>query len=199
MAIVTEYGFTLGEISSITSSDTIIYASIKKGSAEAISYILQYDQSTDKWFGEGIRLEEVPKNAGHYRLAIGSFEDTDIGDEYIVNLSLPESPTQSFVNACHMVSDTYRIDVKQSVEHPDGYLDIQAGELYELAKTKIVFISNETKEGDNSYMVYGILQTAGKEIFGNDTLYGFEFLCGMEHVTFIANGADDYPAISDNS
>ena len=192
MAGVTNYGFNLGEISGITSDILTIQASIKTGSAEAVIYNLQYNSIVGTWMAEGATLQEDTHNAGEYQLIIGTFDENDIGDEYTINLSLPEKPTQAFENALQMVGSAFRIEVKFSEEAPNGYLDISAGELYELAKKSMVFYSLEHIESGFYEIGCAFLKYTQIDTTGETAVYSFSF---SDETMWVAEGADAYPVV----
>lgn len=189
------YGFKLGQIEGLSSS--VEKVNLTLAGETSSSYILTYIEADNIWNDNDDNPSVVlfyHPVLEEYVIYVINMDESDVGDEYTINLSTPETPSQSFVNALQMVGSAFRIEVKFSEEAPDGYLDISAGDLYEMAKKSMVFYALEVVESgfvelDCAFLKYAEINTPGET-----SLYSFSF---SNDLVFAAEGADAYPVIQE--
>lgn len=113
------YGFKLGQIEGLDSSVKKVNLTIT-GTTTA-SYVLNYgNEGGDEGWTDNV---ENPNFTLHYHLELDEYvliafntDETDVGDEYTINLSLPEAPTQAFKEAVELVLPSPIFDITQTLD-----------------------------------------------------------------------------------
>lgn len=107
------YGFKLGQIEGLDSSVEKVNLTIT--STTTASYVLNYgNEGGDEGWTDNI---ENPNFTLSYHLELDEYvliafnmDEPDVGDEYAINLSLPEEPTQAFTEAVGMATEAIYIN-----------------------------------------------------------------------------------------
>lgn len=102
------YGFKLTSLTEIPSDTPSIVMTLITGETSITKTLTRYENPPlVGWIDDlenpsALLLPELELGE-YYELTIYSFDETDVGDEYAINLSLPEAPTQAFTEAVGMV------------------------------------------------------------------------------------------------
>lgn len=100
------YGFNLGEIQGLTYDIPVINVSIKRGEV-SYNYTFTFNDDDEAWALENVGM--VYDADGSFYLTTVDFNESDVGDEYTINLSLPEAPTQAFTEAVGMATEAINL------------------------------------------------------------------------------------------
>lgn len=132
------YGFRLSGISTeITGDNTPLINLTLSNGTTTNSYSLQYDTDEDWWHYNDQDIIEIGfyYDTDDYVLQVSTLTSEDVGDEYMINISLPEAPTQSFSDAVHQVlEESYPISKVDNV-YFDDTVSISYGNLTPLTLT----------------------------------------------------------------
>lgn len=99
-----EYGFKLTSLTEIPSDTPSIVLTLVRGETTITKTLMRYENPPlvvwiDDLENPSAFITPELESGEYYELIITSFDETNVGDEYTINLSLPEEPTQAFENA----------------------------------------------------------------------------------------------------
>lgn len=157
------YGFKFSDIVVPENTPTILLKMTHND--DTVEYPLDYDEGGWAHYGgSGDIYFYSPNSDTNYTLQIQNFTEADVGDEYTINLSLPEEPTQSFSDAVHQVlEESYPISKVENV-YFDDTVSISYGNLTPLTLTgdyDLNKFSEWSVEVDGDKMVYITSPMAG--------------------------------------